>query len=133
MTDLPGPASGPPPPPESVPTPTPTPTPAATPTPREPGSDGPDWTDQVTDLIVDTVDTVRSKTTGPLLGFARGSVYAVVIAVIAVPVVVLLLAGLVRLVNWALPGDVWYAYLLLGIVFVLAGVVSWTKRPSTSS
>jgi hypothetical protein len=124
MTDLPG----------STPAASPAPEAAL---PRTPGpvadGSGPDWTDQVTDLIVDTVDNVRSRTTGPLLGIARSSVYAVVILVILVPIVVVLLAGLVRLVNWALPGDVWYAYTLLGIVFVLAGVVCWAKRSTATT
>jgi len=125
MTDLPG----------STPAASPAPDAALphTPAAASANGSGPDWTDQVTDLIVDTVDNVRSRTTGPLLGIARSSVYAVVILVILVPIVVVLLAGLVRLVNWALPGDVWYAYTLLGIVFVLAGVVCWAKRSTATT
>jgi hypothetical protein len=94
-----------------------------------------DWTDQVTDLIVDSVDMVRSRTTGPILQGAKGAVYAIVALVLLVPIVVLAMVGLVRLLNWAIPGDVWIVYTLLGIIFVIAGVVLWSKRgkPAGSS
>ena len=38
-----------------------------------------------------------------------------------------------RLLNWILPGDVWVAYVVLGIVFALGGVYSWSKRQPTSA
>ena len=40
--------------------------------------------------------------------------------------------GLIRLVNNYLPGDVWAAYLVLGGIFLLIGLVLWTKRGSAS-
>jgi hypothetical protein len=91
------------------------------------GSDGPDWTDQVADLIVDGVDRVRSRTTGPVLGVARAAVHAVVAMIVVLPVVVLGLIGFVRVLDWALP-HVWMAYALLAVVFLVAGAVMWSKR-----
>lgn len=85
-----------------------------------------DWTDQVTDLIVDTVDKVRSKTTGPILEFSKGIVYAIVAMILGLPILVLAMVGLVRLVTIFIPA--WAAYLLFGIIFVLIGVVMWSKR-----
>jgi hypothetical protein len=93
----------------------------------------PDWTQQVTDLIVDTVDKVRDRTTGPVLDISRSSVHAVVALILLLPVGVLFLAGLVRLLNWAIPGDVWFVYAGLGTLFVLAGVLLWSKRSPRSS
>ena len=87
-----------------------------------------DWTDQVTDLIVDSVDKVRARTTGPILEGAKGAVYAIVALVLLIPILVLGMVGLVRLLNWAIPGDVWIVYALLGIIFVIVGVVLWSKR-----
>jgi hypothetical protein len=87
-----------------------------------------DWTDQVTDLIVDSVDKVRARTTGPILEGAKGAVYAIVALVLLVPILVLGMVGLVRLLNWAIPGDVWIVYALLGIIFVIVGVVLWSRR-----
>jgi hypothetical protein len=92
----------------------------------------PDWTQQVTDLIVDTVDKVRDRTTGPVLDISRSSVHAVVAMILLLPVGVLFLAGLIRLLNWAVPGDVWFIYAGLGTLFVLIGVLLWSKRSPRS-
>lgn len=90
------------------------------------GGDGPDWTDQVTDLIVDKVDQVRAHTTGPILEVSKGMVYAVVALLIALPIAVVALIGLVRLITIWVPA--WATYLGFGIIFVIAGVAMWSKR-----
>lgn len=92
----------------------------------------PDWTAQVTDLVVDTVDKVRDRTTGPILDISHGSVHAVVAMIVLLPVAVLGLLGLVRLLNWAIPGDVWFVYAGLGTIFCLVGVLLWSRRSPSS-
>lgn len=89
---------------------------------------GPDWTDQVADLVVDTVDKVRSRTTGPILDIAKGSVYAVVALILLLPVAILGAAGAVRFLNWALPGDVWVAYAVLAGILLIIGSLLWSRR-----
>ena len=88
---------------------------------------GPDWTDQVTDLIVDSVDKVRARTTGPILDYSRISVHALVALLLLGPVGVLFLIGAIRLLTWAV-GEAWIAYTILGTIFVLVGVVLWSRR-----
>lgn len=97
-------------------------TPASTPT----DGGAADWTDQVTDLIVDKIDVIRSHTTGPILEISKGMVYAVVAFILAVPIVLFLLIGLVRLVTIWIPA--WTAYLGIGALFVLVGAMLWSKR-----
>ena len=108
-------------------------TPGASPAagaPRE--SNEPDWTDQVTDLIVDTVDKVRDSTTGKVLQASRVSVHAVVALILLLPIAVLVIAGLVRLITYWVH-EVWITYTILGTLFVLVGVVLWSRRrPSTT-
>ena len=87
----------------------------------------PDWTDQVTDLIVDSVDKVRDRTTGPILDYSRISVHALVALLLMGPIGVLFLVGAVRLLTWAV-GEAWIAYAILGTIFVLVGVVLWSRR-----
>ena len=106
----------------------------------QPTADGPtsgngdDWTKQVTDLVTDSVDKVRARTTGPLMGIAQGLVYALVAVVVIVPVTVLLFVGLLRLLNWALPGDVWIVYAIIAVVSWIIGAILWTRRdPSEAS
>ncbi|MHB1139939.1 MAG: hypothetical protein ACYC2O_13370 [Microthrixaceae bacterium] len=100
--------------------------PAAT-APGSPSTE-PDWTDQVSDLIVDSVDKVRDRTTGPVLEYSRMSVHAVVALILLLPIGALFLVGVVRLLNWAIPGDVWIVYAGLGTFFLLVGVALWSRR-----
>ncbi|MFM7062239.1 MAG: hypothetical protein ACKO04_01925 [Actinomycetes bacterium] len=87
-----------------------------------------DWADQVTDLIVDTVDKVRDRTTGPILEVSKGIVHGVVALLILTPILVLFFAGAIRLLNWAIPGDVWIAYAVLGVLLLLLGSFLWSRR-----
>jgi hypothetical protein len=98
----------------------------------QPGGDDSDWTEQVTDLVVDTVDKVRDRTTGPILDISHSSVHALVAMMLLLPVSVLFAVGLVRLLNWAIPGDVWIVYAGLGTILCLVGVVLWSKRAPNS-
>jgi hypothetical protein len=88
----------------------------------------PDWTDQVTDLIVDSVDMVRARTTGPLLDVSRAAVLALVAVIVFVPVLVIVVVGLTRFLHWLLPGGIWVSYLVMGALFVLLGALLWSRR-----
>ena len=85
---------------------------------------------QATKFVVSTVESVRGKTTGPLLFIARLLVYGVVFFVIVIAGVSLLMIATVRIVNQLLPGDVWTTYLLLGVFFAFLGMFLWSKRSS---
>jgi len=87
-----------------------------------------DWADQAADTVVKVVDTVREKTTGPILTVARAIVYGLIgIFAVLVALIVLTIA-LVRLVDVYLPGEVWSAHLLIGALFTLFGLLVWSKR-----
>ncbi|MFN8049861.1 MAG: hypothetical protein U0Q22_00280 [Acidimicrobiales bacterium] len=98
------------------------PRPASSTAPAEPN-----WTDQVTDLVVDLVDSVRDKTTGPVLKAARGLVFGTISLVVlfVVGIVGLILAG--RAIA-LLPIAEWISYLVLGLVFCTSGFLIWGKR-----
>jgi len=95
--------------------------------PSSPGSDG-DWADQAADTVVRVVDTVREKTTGPVLTAARAIVYGIIGAFAALVALIVLVIALVRMLDVYLPGAVWSAYLVLGIVFAGLGLFVWSKR-----
>jgi hypothetical protein len=92
-----------------------------------------DWTDQVTGLIVDTVDKVRSRTTGPILEIAKGSVHAVVALILLAPVAVLFLVLTIRVLTYFVFREVWITYAVLGMLFSLVGVVLWARRQPSSA
>jgi len=86
-----------------------------------------DWTDQVTDLIVDVVDRVHDSTTGPLLQASRVVVYGAVALIVGFVLLVALVIMFVRLLD-LLPGDIWIAYTGAGAILTLAGVLFWSRR-----
>ncbi len=92
----------------------------------------PDWPQQATETIVGLVDNVKYKTTQPATKAARGLVYGMVIIILGVPAVIMLLVGIVHLLNMAsndlLGLGVWLVYLVLGLIFTIAGWVLWRKR-----
>ena len=98
-----------------------------------------DWAVEAADRVVDVVDLVREKTTGPALKVGRWVVYGVVMLFILVPTLIGLMIGLVRLIDafWnfvfeqsglASYAPIWITYLTLGIIFIGAGLYAWTKR-----
>lgn len=88
------------------------------------------WADQVADLVVETVDKVRDKTVIPAQKASRGVAYGVAIPFLAIPAVIMFLVLLVRIMDKALPGDVWLVYALLALVFIPAGIVVWLAKYS---
>jgi hypothetical protein len=87
-----------------------------------------DWSAQAADTVVKVVDAVREKTTGPVLTVARAIVYGLIGVFAVIVALVVLVIGLVRLIDVYLPGEVWSAYLLLGVVFTALGFFIWGKR-----
>jgi hypothetical protein len=87
-----------------------------------------DWPSQAAQFVEDVVKAVQAKTTTPALLVARGIVYGTLAAIVGVAALVLLAAGAVRGLDVLLPGDVWQAHLITGVVFVLAGSLLWRKR-----
>tara|TARA_Y100001970_G_scaffold245494_1_gene312583 strand:- start:8874 stop:9179 length:306 start_codon:yes stop_codon:yes gene_type:complete len=83
---------------------------------------------QATKLVVDSVGSVRAKTTGPLLFIARLIIYGLVLFIVGIAAVTLLVILTVTVVNQLLPGEVWTTYLLLGVLFALLGIFLWSKR-----
>lgn len=91
----------------------------------------PDWPQQATETIVGFVDNVKHKTTNPATKAVRGIVYGIVIVILGVPAIIMLLVGIVHLFNQAAVSvglGVWLVYLVLGLIFTVAGWILWRKR-----
>jgi hypothetical protein len=93
-----------------------------------------DWAAQAADTIERAVGTVRDRTTGPALTVARAVVYGTFAGIVGLAALVLATIGAVRLIDNYLPNaafgedHVWASYLIIGLVFVVAGVVLWLRR-----
>ena len=96
-----------------------------------PATDG-DWPVQATRTIVQVVDTVRDKTSGPAITAVAAVVYGVVAAVAAFILVVVLTAGTIRLLELLLWRKVWLAYLVLAALTLVGGLVCWSRRATVA-
>jgi hypothetical protein len=83
---------------------------------------------RATKIVVDFVELLRGRTTGPLLLIARVIVYGIVLCVAAAAVATLVIIAAVNTTNNFLPGGIWSTHLLLGTLFAAAGGLLWSKR-----
>ena len=86
-----------------------------------------DWPIQATDKIVQTIATVRDKTTRPVLVLARGLVYGLLAGIVGIVAITLLFVFIVRLYDVYMPGPIWPFYLALSIVLSVLGLVLLRK------
>ena len=100
----------------------------AEPTPGIPGLP-PDWPQQATGRVVDLVDNVRSKTAGPAIRISRAIVYGLVALILLLLALPIFLIGITRLLDYAIPGNVYWVYFGIGGVFTLLGLLLWSRRP----
>jgi hypothetical protein len=87
-----------------------------------------DWPAKVADQVVNLVDQVRDKTTGPAIKAARAMVFGFLATMLGTAALVLLVVGLVRFVDVYAPGGVWVAHGIVGLLFVGCGLLLWAKR-----
>ena len=90
-----------------------------------------DISDALSARALDTIDsvvaTVNDKAVRPAIVAARGIVFGVVIAVVGLTVVVMFCIGFIR-VSTILGHRVWASYMVLGLIFSLAGAFLYSRR-----
>ncbi|MFI5046838.1 MAG: hypothetical protein ACHQIG_07215 [Acidimicrobiia bacterium] len=86
-----------------------------------------DWTTDAVDALEQAVGFVRDKTVAPAQRASRAVVSGLLVAFFVLVAVVLVAIALFRLLV-VLVDDVWLAYLILGGIFVIAGVFAWSLR-----
>lgn len=87
-----------------------------------------DWPAKAADQIVNLIDQIRDKTTGPAIRAARAMVFGFLATMLGTAALVLFIVGLVRFVNVYAPGGVWVAHGIVGLLFVGCGALLWAKR-----
>jgi len=88
-----------------------------------------DWPTKATDAVETLVAVLRDKTVRPATLVARALIFGIIIFAAAVTVVTLLSIALIRLLTvYVFNGRVWAADLLVGALFVVVGLVAWSKR-----
>jgi uncharacterized protein YacL len=94
-----------------------------------------DFSDALSARALDTIDTVvatvNDKAVRPVMVAARGVVFGIIIAVVALAALVLAGVGVVRLLtDDAFSHKVWITYLVLGGVCCLGGGFLYSRRGS---
>lgn len=104
-----------------------------TPKPSIPGGSIPglpeNWDQLAVSKIVDTVDQVKVRTSGPAVRMSRSLVFGLLGGLISLVAVIISLIGIVRLLDNILPYEVWFVYLILGAIFLILGATLWSMRP----
>ncbi|HEX5585929.1 MAG TPA: hypothetical protein VFZ17_01340 [Acidimicrobiia bacterium] len=86
-----------------------------------------DWTTDAVDALDQAVGLVRDKTVVPAEKASRALVSGLLVAFFVVVAVFLLAIALFRILV-VLTDEVWLSYLILGGIFVVAGVFCWALR-----
>jgi hypothetical protein len=93
---------------------------------------GEDWAATTADAIERAVQSVRAKTADPLERVVRLVVYGLLAGIVGIAIAVLLaiaaVRGLVELIDVTWQNEVWLAHLIVGGIFVLAGLLVWRRR-----
>jgi hypothetical protein len=87
-----------------------------------------DWTTDAADAIDRAVATVRDRTVVPAQTITRGVVFGLLAALFVLPALLMLFVGVFRGLVLAYQGEVWAAWLTLGGICVLAGMLLWSRR-----
>ena len=111
--------------PATPPSPVPTPDEGAPSTPAYTALVG-DWPTKATDAVDTLVALLRDKTVRPATLAARAIIFGIIIFAAAVTVVTLLSITLIRLLT--IYGRVWASDLLVGVLFVVVGLLAWSQR-----
>ncbi len=87
-----------------------------------------DWTKDLLDRLDHYIDVVRSNTTDRLVRIARLVIFGLIAAIVGAMAAVVALIALIRLLDVLLPREVWLPYVVLGAIFLAAGLFLWSKR-----
>jgi hypothetical protein len=89
---------------------------------------GADWTTELLDRLDHYIDVVRSNTTDRLVRIARLVVFGLIAVIVGAMAAILGLIAVIRILDVILPREVWLPYVVLGAIFLVAGLFLWSKR-----
>jgi len=90
--------------------------------------EGADWTVDLLDRLDHVIEVVRSNTTDRLVRIARFLVFGLIAAIVGLMAGILLIIAAIRLLDVLLPRGVWLPDVLLGAIFLGAGLFLWSKK-----
>jgi hypothetical protein len=86
------------------------------------------------DAVDAVVDFIQNKAVRPLTLATRAIVFGIIVLTASIVILTLLAITAVRVLTVYIPGNrVWVSDLIVGAVFVAAGVAAWTQRIDRSA
>jgi FtsH-binding integral membrane protein len=80
-------------------------------------------------MVDNLVALLRDRTVRPLTLVTRAIVFGIIVFAASVVTIVLLSITLIRILTvYAFDGRVWLADLVVGVLFVVIGIVAWSQR-----
>ena len=95
--------------------------------------EGADWSKDLLDRLDHYIDVVRSNTTDRLVKVARVLVFGVIAMILGSMAAIIGLITLIRLLDIALPREVWLPYVVLGAIFLVVGLFLWSKKTAPAA
>src|SRR3954453_4012621 len=90
-----------------------------------------DWTVRVADTLESTIGSVPDKAVVPGTRIARWIVFGALAAILGTMALVLFIIMAIRaFVNYVPPHKVWVGDLAVGGIFVIVGLLLWSRRGS---
>lgn len=89
---------------------------------------GPDWAEQIVDVVDSFVSNLRSKTTDPVARIGEFILLGFMVTGLALAALLLLVIALFKVAVFATRGEVWLSYLVLGGISFIAGLLFWPRR-----
>ncbi len=89
-----------------------------------------EWTVQAADTIEKTISAVRDRTVEPANRAANAIVYGVLAVCCVLTALLLISVVIFRLLSFVFP--VWATWVILGGIFIAAGLFCWTRRAGES-
>jgi hypothetical protein len=87
-----------------------------------------------TELVDSLVELLRDRAVRPLTLATRAVVFGIIILAASLVTLVLVSITLIRLLTvYAFDGRVWLSDLVVGAVFVVIGLVAWSRRTEPSA
>jgi hypothetical protein len=99
----------------------------------EKSSETTDWAASLVDNLDKVVNAVKGKTSDPLLKIVKFVLLGFMVFGLAITTLLMFVIGLVRLANNYIPGDVWAADLIIGLVMIGLGLVVWRLRKAKTA
>ena len=81
------------------------------------------------DAVDAVVDFIQNKAVRPLTLATRAIVFGIIVLAASIITMTLLSITLIRLLTVYIPGNrVWVSDLIVGVIFVVSGLVAWSLR-----